>query len=95
MKNEETIKQKPKSEERPDLDEKLEHFLILHNDDIHTFDFVIESLVEICKHHIEQAEQCTFIAHYKGKCDIKRGSLEELKPYKNGLTDRGLSITIK
>jgi len=47
--------------------------LILHNDDVHDFDFVIHSLIDVCKHDSVQAEQCTFLVHYKGKCDIKKG----------------------
>ena len=53
--------------------------LVLHNDDVNTFDFVIECLIEICKHTLEQAEQCTILVHYKGKCTVKTGSME-LKP---------------
>jgi ATP-dependent Clp protease adaptor protein ClpS len=73
---------------------KGESFLILHNDDIHTFDYVIESLVDVCEHNTIQAEQCTFIIHYKGKCDVKKGSFDYLKPMKDGLIDRGLNATI-
>lgn len=54
--------------------------LVLHNDDVNTFDFVIECLIEICKHTLEQAEQCTILVHYKGKCTVKTGSMELLKP---------------
>ena len=50
--------------------------LVLHNDDVNTFDFVIECLIEICKHTLEQAEQCTILVHYKGKCTVKTGSME-------------------
>jgi ATP-dependent Clp protease adaptor protein ClpS len=68
--------------------------LILHNDDVHTFDYVIESLIDICEHSTVQAEQCTFIIHYKGKCDVKKGTYEFLKPMKDSLIDRGLNATI-
>jgi ATP-dependent Clp protease adaptor protein ClpS len=71
-----------------------ENMLVLHNDDIHTFDFVIESLVDVCEHNTVQAEQCTFIIHYKGKCDVKKGSFDFLKPMKDGLIERGLNATI-
>jgi ATP-dependent Clp protease adaptor protein ClpS len=56
------------------VDEKTssERLLILHNDDVHTFDFVIEALIKICELEPIQAEQCTFLVHYKGKCDVKR-----------------------
>jgi len=70
-------------------------YLILHNDDIHTFDYVIESLIEVCGLDPFQAEQCTFIVHYKGKCDIKKGTYTELLPFKNGLIERGLTVTIE
>lgn len=52
--------------------------LMLSNDDIHSFDYVIESLVNVCGHSKEQAEQCAFLIHLKGKCDVKRGGLKEL-----------------
>ena len=68
--------------------------LILHNDDYNHFDYVIDSLVEMCKHDRLQAEQCTLIAHYNGKCDVKTGELEMLKQMKEELGRRGLSSTI-
>ena len=70
------------------------HHLILWNDDVNTFDHVIESLVEICKHDLLQAEQCTYIVHYNGKCTVKSDSYLKLKPMKEGLIDRGLSAVI-
>ena len=54
--------------------------LIIYNDDVNTFEFVIESLIEICKHNSIQAEQCTWIIHHNGKCAVKRGGVEKLKP---------------
>ncbi|WP_462281332.1 ATP-dependent Clp protease adaptor ClpS [Salinivirga cyanobacteriivorans] len=78
------------------VDKKVDkRVLLLYNDDVNTFDFVIKSLVEVCSHNNEQAEQCAYITHYKGKCDIKTGSMELLKPMKNILIDRGLSVTIE
>lgn len=68
--------------------------LVLYNDDIHTFDFVIESLVEICNHTLEQAEQCTFLVHYKGKCTVKTGSMENLKSMHEKLISRSLTAEI-
>jgi ATP-dependent Clp protease adaptor protein ClpS len=68
--------------------------LILHNDDIHTFDYVIDSLVEICKHTLEQAEQCTILVHFKGKCTVKTGSMEVLKPMHDKLISRELTSEI-
>ncbi len=71
-----------------------ENLLILHNDDVHSFDYVIDALIEICKHDYEQAEQCTLITHYKGKCDVKKGGFETLKPLKTALNDKKLTATI-
>lgn len=73
---------------------KKEKFLILHNDDVHTFDYVINALIEVCGHDPEQATQCTFLVHYKGKCDVKKGAFEKLKPLKNELINRELNATI-
>ena len=69
--------------------------LILHNDDHNSFDFVMETLEDVCSHTMTQAEQCATIAHYKGKCEILRGELNELKPLKKELQSRGLSVTIE
>lgn len=69
--------------------------LILYNDDVNTFDFVIESLIKVCKHDPIQAEQCTYLVHYKGKCSVKRGSFEFLEPMCTALLDRGLSAQIE
>lgn len=68
--------------------------LVLHNDDINTFDFVIESLVEVCGHNPLQAEQCAFIVHYNGKCGIKKGVFNDLKPMREALLEKGLTATI-
>ena len=75
--------------------EKKENHLILHNDDFNTFEWVIESLITICNHAPEQAEQCSWIVHNNGKCAVKDGAIEKLKPLKQGLIDRGLSVTIE
>ena len=58
-----------------------EKSLLLLNDDVNTFDYVIETLVKVCKHTYEQAETCAMITHYKGKCVVKSGTYEELEPY--------------
>lgn len=73
---------------------KNERLLVLHNDDYHTFDYVIEALVEVCKHDEIQAEQCTLLIHYKGKCDVKKGSLSFLRPFRRALVQRDLKATI-
>jgi ATP-dependent Clp protease adaptor protein ClpS len=87
-------KESPLFNEQDNILGQEANWLILHNDDIHSFDYVIESLVDICEHNTVQAEQCTFIIHYKGKCDVKKGSYEFLKPMKDGLIERGLNATI-
>ncbi len=69
--------------------------LIVYNDDVNTFDFVIESLIKVCKHDFLQAEQCTILIHYTGKAQIKRGSYEELEPMCTALLERGLSAQIE
>ena len=73
---------------------KEENFLVLHNDDYHTFDYVIEALIHVCEHTYEQAAQCTFLVHYKGKCDVKKGSYKHLKPLKDALIQKELNATI-
>ncbi len=69
--------------------------LVLYNDDVNTFDWVIESLIKVCKHQSEQAEQCAHIVHYKGKCAVKDGDYDKLEPLCTALLDRGLSATIE
>ena len=68
--------------------------LILYDDDINSFDYVISCLVEICDHDFVQAEQCDFITHFKGKCDVKKGDYKSLKPLKQSLVDKGLKASI-
>ena len=68
--------------------------LVLFNDDHNTFDFVIKSLIEVCKHDTDQAEQCALITHLKGKCTINNGTWYELKPQYDQLSMRGLTVSI-
>jgi ATP-dependent Clp protease adaptor protein ClpS len=68
--------------------------LILFNDDHNTFDFVIETLIDICGHDPIQAEQCAMIVHYKGKCPVKSGSFNELKPPFREMSNRDLTVAI-
>jgi len=68
--------------------------LLLHNDNINSFEYVIESLIAICSHKYEQAVQCTLITHYTGCCDIKKGNLKILKNMQEALTKKGLNTTI-
>lgn len=69
--------------------------IILYNDEFNTFQFVIESLIKVCKQDSIQAEQCTFLVHYKGKCSVKKGSYEELEPICTALLERGLTAEIE
>lgn len=69
--------------------------LILFNDEVNTFDFVIDSLISVCSHEPLQAEQCTLIVHYAGKCAVKNGSWEKLEPMCTALLDRGLTAEIQ
>ena len=73
----------------------LNHEIVLHNDDVNTFDHVIDTLIRVCNHDDLQAEQCAILVHYKGKCTVKTGSLEELKPQCSALLDAGLSAELK
>ena len=87
-------KTKKITEQNESIEQKNERFLILHNDDHHSFDYVIEALVNVCEHDTEQATQCTLITHYKGKCDVKKGSFTYLSPMKKALAARKLTATI-
>jgi len=75
------------------LSDEIRH-LVLHNDDVHSFDYVIASLIDICHHEVHQAEQCAYIVHHNGKCDVKNGAYDVLHPMKDKLTSKGLSVTI-
>lgn len=74
------------------VDEKT---LIVYNDDVNTFDHVIESLVDICNHSEEQAEQCALIVHFKGRASVREGHFNKLYPMKTALNDRGISAVIE
>lgn len=69
--------------------------LVVHNDDFNTFDHVILTLIEVCKHEKEQAEQCTIIIHFKGKCSVKSGDYSNLKPMCEEILRRGITATIE
>jgi ATP-dependent Clp protease adaptor protein ClpS len=72
----------------------LNNEIVLYNDDVNTFDHVIETLIRVCSHTSEQAEQCALIVHYNGKCTVKTGSLKELTPQCLQLLEAGLSAEI-
>ncbi|MDX9942569.1 MAG: ATP-dependent Clp protease adaptor ClpS [Bacteroidales bacterium] len=80
-------KEKHRSTEKKDL--------VVHNDDFNTFEFVIQTLIEVCNHEPEQAEQCTLIIHYKGKCVVRTGDYQTLEPMYREILKRGLTATIE
>jgi ATP-dependent Clp protease adaptor protein ClpS len=85
-----------KTQEQESTDVMVEemHNLIVWNDDVNTFDWVIESLVAVCGHEAMQAEQCALIIHHKGKCGVKKGTFEELRPQAEELINRSIQATI-
>jgi ATP-dependent Clp protease adaptor protein ClpS len=74
--------------------EGVNNEIVLYNDDFNTFDHVIFTLIKVCKHTSEQAEQCAILVHYKGQCTVKTGVFEELKPQCTELLEAGLSAEI-
>jgi ATP-dependent Clp protease adaptor protein ClpS len=68
--------------------------LVVFNDDVNTFEHVIKTLIKVCKHTQEQAEQCTLLIHYKGKCTVKNGSFEELQPLREAICEAGIDAKI-
>jgi ATP-dependent Clp protease adaptor protein ClpS len=70
------------------------HTLMVYNDEVNTFEYVIDTLIEVCEHTPEQAEQCTLLIHYKGKCSVKNGSWEELVPMRNEICRRGINAEV-
>ncbi len=88
----ELVKVKVEKKIKKKLDKSYE--IILFNDDVNTFDYVINKLVTICGQTMEQAEQCTYIVHYSGKCSVKTGTFDKLKPICLKLLDSGLTAEI-
>lgn len=76
------------------LEESVSHHLVVWNDDVNTFDWVIESLIDICGHSVEQASQCALLIHNTGKYAVKKGEFDTLKPMCEALLDRGINATI-
>lgn len=77
-----------------DVIEKDLKNLVVYNDDFNTFEHVIDTLIKVCKHTPEQAEQCTWLIHYKGKCTVKSGEMEILKPMKEAICEAGIDAKI-
>jgi ATP-dependent Clp protease adaptor protein ClpS len=68
--------------------------LMVFNDDINSFEHVIQTLIKVCEHSTEQAEQCTWLVHYKGKCSVKKGDYTMLKPMKSAICEAGIDARI-
>lgn len=85
--------------EQQDVDllekEEFPYDLIVWNDEVNTFDWVIATLIEVCNHTEVQAEQCSLIIHFKGKCSVKQGDYDTLKPMCDAITERGIGATIE
>jgi ATP-dependent Clp protease adaptor protein ClpS len=81
------------------VDELIDHehpfSVIVWNDEVNTFEWVIKTLVEVCGHSEQQAEQCAYIIHFKGKYAVKQGSFDELKPICDAIKDRGIGATVE
>jgi ATP-dependent Clp protease adaptor protein ClpS len=90
MSTKEKIREKVSTREVPTFNNEI----VVYNDDVNTFDHVIETLIKVCEHTPEQAEQCSLIVHYNGKCTVKTGSLDKLKPQCTRLLQAGLSAEI-
>jgi ATP-dependent Clp protease adaptor protein ClpS len=74
--------------------EKKQNELVIYNDDFNTFDYVIDTLIRVCGHDALQAEQCTLMIHYNGKCSVKRGEFKKLRPLCENILERGLTAEI-
>lgn len=71
------------------------HSLVVYNDEVNSFEYVIVTLIEVCEHSLEQAEQCTLQIHFKGKCSVKSGEFDELVSMRNEICRRGISAEIE
>ncbi len=88
------IKEKIREQRATEEQLSLNNEIIIYNDDVNTFDHVIDTLVRVCSHTFEQAEQCSLIIHYVGKCTVKTGPMKELIPQCTQLLEAGLSAEI-
>ena len=97
MRHDDNWKDKAQPLEEREIMVDVDHpfHLIVWNDEVNTFEWVIETLMEICKHSYEQAEQCAYIIHYKGKYSVKEGTFEDLKPMCDAITERGINATVE
>ncbi|MEZ7886761.1 MAG: ATP-dependent Clp protease adaptor ClpS [Flavobacteriales bacterium] len=77
------------------VEEAVSNKIVLFNDEVNSFDFVIEALIKVCGHEAIQAEQCTILVHFKGRCTVKEGDYDDLEPMCTALLDRGLTAEIQ
>lgn len=89
-----STKEKILEKKETETKEKKNNEIVLYNDDVNTFDHVIQTLIKACDHTPEQAEQCSLIVHFNGKCTVKTGPYDDLKPRCSKLLDAGLSAEI-
>jgi len=89
-----SVKKKKKKDQGQSLSKSDHHDIILYNDDLKTFDHVIDVLIKVCDHPAPQAEQCVLIVHYKGKCSVKSGTLFDLKPRVKKMIEAKLTAEI-
>jgi ATP-dependent Clp protease adaptor protein ClpS len=89
-----STKEKYKEDEDVLTEEQQQNEIVVYNDDVNTFDHVIDTLISACDHSEEQAHQCSLIVHYKGKCTVKTGDYDDLKPRCSKLLQAGLSAEI-
>ncbi len=89
-----STKEKIQEQQEVDTLEKPNNEIVVYNDDVNTFDHVIDTLIYACDHTPEQAEQCTILVHYKGQCTVKTGAYKELEPRCTMLLEAGLSAEI-
>jgi len=88
-------REKTKFSPSEDIESTKFYDLVVHNDDFNTFEFVIKTLIEVCKHEPEQAEQCTLIIHHIGRCAVKSGDYSTLHPMYSEILLRGITATIE
>jgi ATP-dependent Clp protease adaptor protein ClpS len=86
---------KPFSVDNTEVDVQDPLQLIVWNDEVNTFEWVIETLVAVCQQTHEQAEQCAYIIHFRGKYAVKQGEYDELKPMCDAITERGIGATLE
>jgi len=77
-----------------EIESDLNHELVVFNDDVNSFEHVIDTLIDVCDHEPEQAEQCTWIIHHNGKCSVKKGDIEGLNKMCQVIHDRGISASV-